>query len=70
MTGLGGLFQLTSFLRTSAGTLSYWIELGTPGYSQDLCQLLMTLAQGLPVAFSPCVIAVVQWPGLRVNSGW
>lgn len=28
MTGLGGLFQLRSFLRTAAGTLSHWIELG------------------------------------------
>lgn len=70
MTGLGGLFQVTSFLRTAAGTLGHWVEVGAPGYFWDLCPLLATLAQGLPVPFPPCVIAVVEWPGLRVNSGW
>lgn len=77
MTGLASLFQLRSFLRAATGTLSHWVELGAPGYTQNLCPLLTNLAQGLPMAFSLCVTAVVKWsllvlpqPGLRMNSGW
>lgn len=60
-TGLGGLFQLRSFLRTAVGTLP-------TGYVQERCLLSMT------PAFSPAVTAVVEWnilvlpqPGLRAN---